>query len=69
LWPSLWGLETLNLIGGQLGLTGRGGFWGAIGAINDNFGMLGYLIVGVFVVAWGPSALVYRLKGLDEASA
>jgi high-affinity nickel-transport protein len=61
------GLETLNLIGDQLGLTDRGGFWGAVGAINDNFGMLGYLIVGVFVVAWALSALVYRWKGYDEA--
>ena len=43
------GLEVLNLIGDQLGLTDVGGFWGAIGAINDNFGILGYLIVGIFV--------------------
>ena len=42
------GLETLNLIGDQLGLTDGGGFWGAIGALNDNFGVLGYLIVGIF---------------------
>ena len=40
------GLEALNLIGDQLGLTDGGGFWGVIGALNDNFGMLGYLIVG-----------------------
>jgi high-affinity nickel permease len=33
------GLETLNLIGDELGLTDGGGFWGAIGAINDNFGI------------------------------
>ena len=32
------GLEVLNLIGDRLGLTAGGGFWGAIGAINDNFG-------------------------------
>jgi high-affinity nickel-transport protein len=63
------GLETLNLIGDQLGLADGGGFWGAIGAINDNFGTLGYLLVGVFTLAWGLSALVYRLKGLDEATA
>ena len=63
------GLETLNLIGDQLGLTDGGGFWGAIGTINDNFGMLGYLIVGVFVLAWALSAAVYRLKGFDEAVA
>jgi high-affinity nickel-transport protein len=63
------GLETLNLIGDQLGLTDGGGFWGAIGTINDNFGTLGYLIVGVFVVAWAVSAVVYRLKGFDQAVA
>ena len=42
------GIETLDLIGDQLGLTDGGGFWGAIGAINDNFGVLGYVIIGVF---------------------
>ena len=31
------GLETLNLIGDQLGLTGGGGFWGAIGAHQRQF--------------------------------
>ncbi len=60
------GLETLNLIGDQLGLTDGGGFWGAIGTLNDNFGMLGYLIVGIFVVAWLISFVVYRLKGYDK---
>ena len=60
------GLETLNLIGDQLGLTDGGGFWGAIGAINDNFGLLGYLIVGVFVAAWAISYVVYRVNRYDE---
>ena len=60
------GLETLNLIGDRLGLTDGGGFWGAIGAINDNFGLLGYLIVGVFVAAWAISYVVYRVNRYDE---
>jgi high-affinity nickel-transport protein len=60
------GLETLNLIGDQLGLTDAGGFWGAIGSLNDNFGVLGYVIVGVFVVAWAISYVVYRVNGYDE---
>jgi high-affinity nickel-transport protein len=60
------GLETLNLIGDQLGLTDGGGFWGAIGALNDNFGEIGYLIIGIFVVAWLISFVVYRLKGYDQ---
>ena len=60
------GLETLNLIGDQLGLTDGGGFWGAIGSLNDNFGVLGYAIVGIFVVAWLISYVVYRANGYDE---
>ena len=60
------GLEVLNLIGDQLGLTDGGGFWGAIGAINDNFGILGYIIVGIFVLSWLISFLVYRAKRYDE---
>jgi high-affinity nickel-transport protein len=60
------GLETLNLIGDQLGLTGGGGFWGAIGAIDDNFGILGYIIIGIFLTAWIGSVIVYKLKRYDE---
>jgi high-affinity nickel-transport protein len=60
------GLETLNLIGDQLGLTGGGGFWGAIGALNDNFGILGYVIIGIFAVAWIGSVIFYKLRRYDE---
>jgi len=60
------GLETLNLIADQLGLADRGGFWGAIRGINDNFGTLGYVLVGIFFVAWLGSAAVYKLRGYDE---
>jgi high-affinity nickel-transport protein len=60
------GLEALNLIGDQLGLTEGGGFWGAIGAINDNFGVLGYLIIGIFVLCWVGSVAFYKFKRYDE---
>jgi high-affinity nickel-transport protein len=60
------GLEALNLIGDQLGLTEGGGFWGAIGYINDNFGVLVYGIVGLFLVSWLVSYVVYRGKQYDE---
>ena len=59
-------LETLNLIGDQLGLTQGPGFWGAIGSLNDNFGLLGVVIVGIFVVAWLVSYVVYRVNRYDE---
>jgi high-affinity nickel-transport protein len=38
-------------------------------ALNDNFGVLGYGIVGLFVASWAASVLIYRLNGyhrLDE---
>src|SRR5579885_3217499 len=63
------GLETLNLIGDQLGLTEGGGFWGTVGLLNDNFGVLGYLIVGIFITAWCVSYVVYRVNRYDEIEA
>jgi nickel/cobalt transporter (NiCoT) family protein len=58
------GIEALGLIAGQLRLEGR--FWSAVGTLNDNFGSLGYLIIGIFAVSWTVSLLLYRLKGYDE---
>jgi nickel/cobalt transporter (NiCoT) family protein len=63
------GLETLNLVGDQLGLTDGGGFWGLVGSLNDNFSALGYAIVGIFIAAWVISYLVYRLNRFDEIGA
>jgi nickel/cobalt transporter (NiCoT) family protein len=60
------GLETLNLIGDQLGLTAGGGFWAAVGSLNANFGVLGFLIVGIFIAAWLVSYIVYRVNRYDE---
>jgi high-affinity nickel-transport protein len=57
-------LETLGLIADQMALSGP--FWQAIGGLNDNFGTLGYVIIGVFVMSWLGSALIYRLKGYDS---
>jgi nickel/cobalt transporter (NiCoT) family protein len=41
-------------------------FWGVIRSLNDNFGVLGYLIIGVFVVAWLVSYVVFRVNRYDE---
>lgn len=58
------GIETLGLIGNRFQLEGT--FWDDIGALNDNFGVVGFVIIGVFVASWLLSALVYRLKRYDE---
>jgi high-affinity nickel-transport protein len=57
------GVETLGLICDTFKLEGR--FWDAIGALNDNFGVLGYVIIGVFAASWLVSVLIYRAKGYD----
>jgi nickel/cobalt transporter (NiCoT) family protein len=58
------GIEALGLIADKLSLEGE--FWSAIGALNANFGSLGFLIIGIFVASWAVAALVYRLKRYDE---
>ena len=58
------GIEALGLAGRQFGLSGR--FWIAIGALNENFNELGFLIIGIFIAAWIGSLLLYRYKGLDK---
>jgi high-affinity nickel-transport protein len=60
------GALALGLIAEKLGL--KGGVWDAIEAVNE-FGALGYLIVGFFVVCWIGSMLIYRLKGYDRLDA
>jgi nickel/cobalt transporter (NiCoT) family protein len=58
------GIEALGLLVDQLNL--EGGFWNFIGALNDNFGSLGYVIIGIFAASWLASILVYRLNRYDE---
>jgi len=58
------GVEALGLLGDKFGFVG--GFWDIIGRLNDNFGTLGYLIVGIFAVSWVLSVTFYRLSGYDQ---
>jgi high-affinity nickel-transport protein len=37
-----------------------------IGSLNDNFGVIGFAIVGVFVVSWAASIIIYRINRYDE---
>jgi high-affinity nickel-transport protein len=57
-------IEALGLVSDKLNL--QGGFWDFIGALNDNFGTIGYLIIGVFAASWLISSLIYRLNRYDE---
>ncbi len=58
------GIEALGLVGDQLGL--KGWFWDGIGALNDNFNGLGFIIIDIFIAAWVGSVIYYRYAGLDD---
>jgi nickel/cobalt transporter (NiCoT) family protein len=58
------GIEALGLLADRFGL--QGGFWDFVDQVNESFGLLGYLIIGVFVAGWIISVLIYRIQGYDQ---
>ena len=58
------GIEALGLLGSQFQF--HGVFWGIIGRLNQNFGVLGYAIVALFAVSWVASICFYRWRRFDE---
>ena len=57
-------IEGLGLLVDKLEL--RGGFWDLVGQLNDNFGIIGYLIIVVFILSWLVSAAIYRWQKFEE---
>jgi high-affinity nickel-transport protein len=57
-------VEALGLVGNRLDLHGT--FWDGVGALNDHFGLIGYVIIGIFVLSWAGSVLIYRARGYDR---
>ena len=47
-------------------LTGVGGPIAAYGSLADEFEVLGYVIVGAFVLAWGGAVVVWKLGRFEE---
>jgi high-affinity nickel-transport protein len=58
------GIETLGLIQGEFNLSGP--FWDPVAALNNNFGTLGYVIIGIFMVSWIVSVALYKMKRYDD---
>lgn len=58
------GVEAVGLFTDQFKRSG--GVWDLFGMLNDNFGILGFLIIGVFIISWIASILIYRAKGYDR---
>jgi high-affinity nickel-transport protein len=55
-------IELLQVLIGTLDL--RGSFFDAVAALN--FGVLGYLIVGMFLLAWGLSVMIWKFGRIEE---
>jgi nickel/cobalt transporter (NiCoT) family protein len=58
------GIEALALLADKFNLDG--GLWGLIRGANDALGAAGFLVIGIFVLCWIVSALIYRWKRYDE---
>jgi high-affinity nickel-transport protein len=60
----LGGVEALGLVSQAFSFSGS--FWHFIDMVNDNFNLLGFCIVGIFIVGWLASGLLYKLKGYER---
>ena len=58
------GIEALGLLGGRFHL--KGNFWDGVARLNDNFGVLGFFIVGVFALCWAASVAFYKWRRFDD---
>ncbi|HEX4019750.1 MAG TPA: HoxN/HupN/NixA family nickel/cobalt transporter [Acidobacteriaceae bacterium] len=58
------GIEALGLLAGQFQL--KGTFWDLVHKLNENFGMLGYFIIGIFAMSWIVSVAIYKWRRFDS---
>jgi len=55
-------IELLQVMSEKLGL--EGGFWGWLGSLD--FEILGYVIVGLFVLTWVVATAVWKLRRIED---
>ncbi|MFL5654848.1 MAG: HoxN/HupN/NixA family nickel/cobalt transporter [Ktedonobacteraceae bacterium] len=58
------GIEALSIVSNQLNLSGS--FWKFVGNLSDNFGVIGYVIIGIFFLSWLLSTVIYKVKKYDD---
>jgi high-affinity nickel-transport protein len=58
------GIEALGLVAGHFRLSGP--IWASVARLNENFGLLGYVIIAVFIVSWIVSIMIYRWRRFDQ---
>ena len=58
------GLEALGLLADRL--QPQGAFWRAVAALSSDMANFGFVVIGIFALAWALSAFLYRWKRLGE---
>ena len=58
------GIEALALLASKLNPTGT--FWTTVSALNDDLSSFGCVVIGLFVVSWIVSALIYHWKRFGD---
>ncbi len=58
------GIEMFSVIGSKLEL--KGWFWNYVDRLSGDFGTLGYLIIGIFVVSYMASTIIYKTQKYDK---
>ena len=56
------GIEVLSIVAEQFGLSG--GIWDVVTGLD--FGLIGIVIIAVFLVSWLVSTAIYRWRGYDD---
>jgi len=57
-------IEVLSIIQSQTNVSGP--FWDAIGNLSNNFGVIGGVIIGLFILSWLISTLIYKVRKYDD---
>jgi high-affinity nickel-transport protein len=58
------GIEALGLLAAHFHF--KGWFWDGVARLNNNFGTLGFFIVGLFAVIWIVSIAIYKWRRFED---
>lgn len=57
-------IEVLSIVQSQMNL--QGPFWDIVNGLSGKFGIIGGVIIGIFILSWVISTIIYKVKGYDN---